>query len=173
MRFCYPFLALRTIPCKALTTILARKLQILLRDMTGEKVLPQTEQRGERLVRTAQPHGTVETPIHALLVLGQRGVLGVANGLVTAEDEFFCEDLVAAGALEAAVLGHSEAGIAGHLSLGLFGQGWNEGLVGYLLVGIGRSDVTPRSLGLRDFFAENEDKSGAKFIRNRCEMCLV
>ena len=104
--------------------------------MTGEKVLPQTEQRGERLVRTAQPHGAVETPVHALLILGQRGVLGVANGLVAAEDEFFGEDFIATGALKAAVIGHSEAGIAGHLSLGLFGQGWNEGFVGYRLVGI-------------------------------------
>ena len=141
--------------------------------MTGEKVLPQTEQRGERLVRTAQPHGTVETPVHALLILGQRGVLGVANGLVAAKDDFLVENLVTTGALEAAVIGHFESGVAGHLSLGLFGQGWNEGLVGYLLVGIGRSDVTPRSLGLRDFFAENEDKSGAKFVRNRYQMCLV
>ena len=53
----------------------------------------------------------------------------------------------------------------------------------------GRSDVTPRSLGLRDFFAENEDKSGAKLFitiakmfgmmkhflhfRNGCEIPLM
>ena len=33
----------------------------------------------------------------------------------------------------------------------------------------GWCSVAPRSLGLQDFCAKNENKSGAKFVRNRCE----